>query len=96
MVLRFFKWNLFFFVGGFEFLLSMVWKQERSLNGDAVVFDSIETYMSFSSVWCVCVCVCVCCYWTQDDCVLRELPSEVRSIEILRSNGRRMCNSEDN
>jgi len=41
------------------------------------------------------VCVCVCCYWTQDDCVLRELPSEVRSIEILRSNGRRMCNSED-
>jgi hypothetical protein len=33
----------------------MVWRQERSPNGEAVVFDSIETFVSFSFVWSVCV-----------------------------------------
>jgi len=55
MILGFFKWSLFFFVGNWEFLLSMAWRQGRSPNGYAVVFDSIETCVSFSSVWCVCV-----------------------------------------
>jgi len=41
---------VFFFVGGWEFLLSMVWRQERSPNGDAMVFDSIETCVLFSFV----------------------------------------------
>jgi hypothetical protein len=62
----------------------MVWRQGRSLNGDAVVFCVV--------FFCL---VCVCCCWMQDDCVARELPSEVRSMEISRSNDRRMCNSED-
>ncbi len=31
------------------------WKQGGSPNGDAVVFDNIETFVSFSSVWYVCV-----------------------------------------
>jgi hypothetical protein len=39
-----------FLVGGWELLLSMAWRQGRSLNGDVVVFDSIETFVSFSSV----------------------------------------------
>ncbi len=41
---------VFFFVGGWEFLLSMAWRQERSLNGDVVVFDIMKTYVSFSYV----------------------------------------------
>jgi len=35
----------------------MVWRQERSLNGDVVVFDIIKTYVSFSYVWCVYVAI---------------------------------------
>jgi hypothetical protein len=31
----------------------------------------------------------------QDDCVARELPSEVRLAKISRSSGRRMCSSGD-
>jgi hypothetical protein len=53
VVLGFFKWNLFFFVDNWEFLLSMAWRQGRSPNGDAVVFVSIETFVLFSLVWCV-------------------------------------------
>jgi len=33
----------------------MAWKQKRSLNGDAMVFDSIEIFVSFPFVWDVCV-----------------------------------------
>jgi len=40
--------------------------------------------------------VCLCCCGMQDDCVARELSSEVRLAEISRSNGKRMCSSEDN
>jgi hypothetical protein len=55
---RVFQGSLFsFFVGGRKFLLSMARRQKKSLNGDAMVFDSIETLVSFSSVWYVCVVV---------------------------------------
>jgi len=56
VVLRF-QLELVFFVGSWEFLLSMAWRQGRSPNGYAVVFDSIESCVLFSSIWCVCVCV---------------------------------------
>ncbi len=39
-----------FFVGGLELLFSMVWRQGRSPNGYVMVFDCIETCMSFSFV----------------------------------------------
>jgi hypothetical protein len=42
---------MFFFVGGGECLFSTLWKQGGSSNGDAVVFDSIEIFVSFSSIW---------------------------------------------
>jgi hypothetical protein len=32
----------------------MSWRQGRALNGDAVVFNGIEIFMSFSSIWDVC------------------------------------------
>jgi hypothetical protein len=35
----------------------MVWRQGRSSNGDVMVFDNIETFVSFSSVWDVCVAI---------------------------------------
>jgi hypothetical protein len=41
---------MFFFVGGWEHLLSTVWRQGGSLNGDVAVFDSIEIFVLFSSV----------------------------------------------
>jgi hypothetical protein len=44
-------------VGSWEFLLSTAWKQGKSPNGNVVVFDSIETFVSFSFVWYVCVIV---------------------------------------
>jgi hypothetical protein len=47
--------ELVFLVGNREFLLSMEWRQGRSPNGDAVVFDCMQTCVSFSSVWGVCV-----------------------------------------
>jgi len=40
----------FFSLGGWEFLLSMVWRQRKLQNGDAQVFSSIEALVSFSSV----------------------------------------------
>ncbi len=54
---RVFQVESIFFFGNWEFLLSMAWRQGRSSNGYAVVFDSIETCVSFSSIWCVCVVV---------------------------------------
>jgi hypothetical protein len=33
---------------------------------------------------------CVCCCWMQDDCVAKELPSDVRSMEILWWSDKRM------
>jgi hypothetical protein len=57
VVLRFFKEACFFSIVGWEFLLSTTWRQGRSPNGDAVVFDNIETFVSFSSIWYVCVVV---------------------------------------
>jgi hypothetical protein len=33
--------------------------------------------------------------WTQDDCVARKLPKEVRLTEISQCNDRRMCNNAD-
>jgi len=33
----------------------MAWRQGRSPNGNVVVFDSIETFVSFFYVWYVCV-----------------------------------------
>jgi hypothetical protein len=42
---------MFFFVGGWECLLSTLWRQGGSLNGDVVVFDSIEIFVSFFCVW---------------------------------------------
>jgi len=54
VVLGFFKESCFF-VGGREFLLLITLRQRRSPNGDVVVFDSIEIFVSFSSVWYVCV-----------------------------------------
>jgi hypothetical protein len=44
-----------FFVGGWEFLLFIAWRQGRLQNGDALVFGSIEALVSFSSTWYVCV-----------------------------------------
>jgi Kef-type K+ transport system membrane component KefB len=44
----------FLFVGGWEFLLSTMWKQGRLQNGDALVFNSVEILMSFFFVWYVC------------------------------------------
>jgi len=35
----------------------MAWKQRKSPNGDVVVFDSIEIFVSFSSIWYVYVVV---------------------------------------
>jgi hypothetical protein len=35
----------------------MAWRQERLHNGDVPMFGSIETLVSFSSVWYVCVVV---------------------------------------
>jgi len=35
----------------------MAWRQGRSSNGDVMVFDNIETFVSFSSVWDVCVAI---------------------------------------
>ncbi len=75
MVLGFFKKTCFFSIGGWECLLSTTWRQGRSLNGDAVVFDNIEIFVLFSFAW------YVCCCWTQDDCVARELPNEVRLVK---------------
>ncbi len=57
MVLGFFKEAFFFSIGGWECLLSTVWRQGGSPNGDAVVFDNIELFESFSSIWYVCVVV---------------------------------------
>ncbi len=54
MVLGFFKEACFFSVGSWECLLSMVWRGGLS-NGDVVVFDSIEIFVSFFYVWYVCV-----------------------------------------
>ncbi len=50
-----FQLELVFFVGGWEFLLLMAWRQGRSPNGYVVVFDSIESCVSFSYIGCVCV-----------------------------------------
>jgi len=36
-------------------LLSTAWRQGRLQNGDVSVFGSIETLVSFSSIWYVCV-----------------------------------------
>jgi hypothetical protein len=47
--------ELFFWVSDWKLLLSMAWRQGKSPNGDAMVFDNIETFVSFSSIWCVCV-----------------------------------------
>jgi hypothetical protein len=47
----------FFWVGGWEFLLSTAWRQGKLQNGDAPMFGSIEALVSFSSVWYVCVIV---------------------------------------
>jgi hypothetical protein len=49
--------HVFFFVGNWEFLFSMEWKQGRLQNGDASVFVSIEALVLFSFVWYVCVIV---------------------------------------
>ncbi len=35
-------------------MLFTAWRQGGSPNGDVVVFDSIETFVSFSFVWYVC------------------------------------------
>jgi hypothetical protein len=51
------KFRVFFFVGGWEFLLSTAWRQGRLQNGDAPVFGSIEALVLFSYVWYVCVIV---------------------------------------
>ncbi len=52
----------------------MAWRQGK-LNGDVSVFGSIETLVSFSSIWCVC--------WTQDDGVARVLLGVMCLVEIL-------------
>jgi hypothetical protein len=44
-----------FFKEAFFFGLAARSVHRGSLNGDVVVFDSIENLMSFSSVWYVCV-----------------------------------------
>jgi len=68
--------HVFFFVGGWEFLLSMAWRQGRLQNGDVLVFGSIEALVSL-------VCMCYC--WTHDDGVARELLGE------SESSGGRIC-----
>jgi hypothetical protein len=64
----------------------MVWRQGKTLNGDAVVFYGVEIFMLFFSIW------DVCCCWMQDDYVARVLPNEVRSTEISWWSGRRISN----
>jgi len=65
----------------------MAWRQGKLQNGDVLVFGSIETLVSFSSIWCVC--------WMQDDGVARVLPGEMCLVEILWSNCRRICYKEN-
>jgi len=54
VVLGFFKEAFFFSVGGWQCLLLTVWRQGGSPNGDVVVFDNIEIFVSFSFVCYVC------------------------------------------
>ncbi len=90
MVLGFFKWNLFFVlaIGSFCFQ----WHgdkedQQMEMRWCLITFKPLCCFLLFG--------VCVCCCWTQDDCVARELPSEVHLAKISRSNSERMCYSED-
>jgi len=78
--------HVFFYVGGWKFLLSMAWRQGRLKNGDVSIFSSIETLVLF--FFCL---VCMCYGWTHDDGVARELLGEVHSVEISWSNDRRIC-----
>jgi hypothetical protein len=45
--------HVFFFVGGWEFLLSMAWRQGRLQNGDASVLVALKLWCR----WYVCVIV---------------------------------------
>jgi hypothetical protein len=67
----------------------MAWRQGRALNGNVVVFYGVEIFMLFSSIW------DVCCCWMHDECVARELPSEMQLVEISWWNGRRMNSKVD-
>jgi hypothetical protein len=80
---------MFFFVGGWECLLSMAWRQGRSPNGDALVFNNIKFFVSFF-LFNMCLLLL-----THGDCVAGELLSEVRSMKILWCNSGRMNNNAD-
>lgn len=55
MVLRFFKEACFFFYWRLGVFAFKGMEKGRSTNGDAVVFDSIEIFVLFSSILYVCV-----------------------------------------
>ncbi len=70
-------------------LLTMAWRQGRTL----MKMRWCLWHWSLRVIFFYLGCVCCCGYcWTLDDCVARELSSEMQSVKISLWSGRRMNN----